>query len=344
MPLAATGAPFPRPPAPVGSYLSPPPRPRNSPLLPRRPARCSAAGTHPPGAARSSPGAGGRDGGLGGASRTPGSCTIVDARGPVASASAAQRSAAAAGTLSERGWWRAALIPPRRPLTPGARSLGSPQRRRRASAPRPSARFLFLPRESARTTRPGRAAAPGSPGQAVSGPGGQGWEGGGAALLTVPPHHPQWAWGFADRSWTVTAAESLISDLVACWGIAVPAGASLRFTVHGARARSHLRIRIGSPRGPEPRIPAWWPCSPCGSGLLGEILPHPTLGELFAGVLQGAKVQGVNGGERKDLAAGSGVLISLLGRYWGLRSGDAPTCDPWRKETVIGLERREDFL
>lgn len=191
---------------------------------------------------------------------------------------------------------------------------------------------------------PGTRGCTGKPRPSGKWPGRAGLGGGRGGTADSPPHHPQWAWGFADRSWTVTAAESLISDLVACWGIAVPAGASLRFTVHGARARSHLRIRIGSPRGPEPRIPAWWPCSPCGSGLLGEILPHPTLGELFAGVLQGAKVQGVNGGERKDLAAGSGVLISLLGRYWGLRSGDAPTCDPWRKETVIGLERREDFL
>lgn len=120
--------------------------------------------------------------------------------------------------------------------------------------------------------------------------------GGGAALLTVP----LFGLGLAVRSWTLTAAESLISDLVACCGIAVPAGASLRFTAHGARARSHLRIRIGSPRGPEPRIPAWWPCSPCGSGLLGAILPHPSsLGERFAGVLQGARPCGLMVGKGK---------------------------------------------
>lgn len=126
------------------------------------------------GAVRLFPGAGGRDGGSEGASRGPGSCTIVDAPGLVTSAPAAPsarplRVSFGAGLGSCVDYAPAAS-------TPGARSLGSPQRRRRASAPRPSARFLFLPRESALSTRPGRAAAPGSLDQAVSGPPGLGQE------------------------------------------------------------------------------------------------------------------------------------------------------------------------
>lgn len=84
--------PFPRrpcagPPAPVGSYLSPPPRPRNSP--PHSAQRGAPQPGRSLGAARSFPGAGGRDGGFGGASWGPGACTIVDARGLVTLAPAA---------------------------------------------------------------------------------------------------------------------------------------------------------------------------------------------------------------------------------------------------------------
>lgn len=120
------------------------------------------------------------------------------------------------GSSSERGWGYRADPAPAAP-TPGARSLGSPQRRRRASAPRPSARFLFLPRESARTTRPGRAAAPGSPGQAVSGPGGRAGSGGRGGAADSPPVLSLTV-DSRPRSRRLVAAESLISDLVACWG------------------------------------------------------------------------------------------------------------------------------
>lgn len=138
--------------------------------------------------------------------------------------------------------------------TPGAPSLRSPQRRRRASAPRPPARFLFLPRERRADDAPRTGGCTGKPRPSGKWPRRAGLgDGGGAAVLTVPPL----GLGFAVQSWTLTAAESLISDLVACWGIAVPAEASLRFTAHSARARSHLGIPIGSSRGPEPRIPSW---------------------------------------------------------------------------------------
>lgn len=74
-----------------------------------------------PGTARSFPGAGGRDGGLGGASQGPGSCTIVDARGLVTSASAAP------GARQLRGPSRSEAGEPRRsrPGDPLRRALGA---------------------------------------------------------------------------------------------------------------------------------------------------------------------------------------------------------------------------
>lgn len=116
----------------------------------------------------------------GGASGDPSAQTIVDARGvghlrPHYARNAPPPcwllSSLHSGFPREPGSG-VGLIRPRLPRdTPplGARSglasCCSPQKRRRVSARRRSTRFLFLPRESARRTHPGRAAAPGGPAQ-----------------------------------------------------------------------------------------------------------------------------------------------------------------------------------
>lgn len=166
----------------------PVPSPATTQLPPHRAQRGAPQPGRSLGAARSFPGAGGQDGVLGGANWGPGACTIVDARGLVTLAPAAPGVRPLRVLLGAGLGYRADPAPAA--PTPGARSLGSPQRRRRASAPRPSARFLFLPRESARTTRPGRAAAPGSPGQAVSGLGGRAGSGGRGGAADSPLYCP----------------------------------------------------------------------------------------------------------------------------------------------------------
>lgn len=181
----------------------------------------------------------------------------------------------------------------------------------------------------------------------MSGPGGQGWEGvrGRTADSLSPPSLPP-GLGFAVRSWTVTAAESLmISDLVACWGSRSRRG---RVCASPRTARAHVRTS-GSGSAPlrEARTLASLPggrAHPAAPGSSERSFPIRHSVSVLQVCAAEGKVQWVNGGARKDVAAGSGVLISLLGRSWGLRSGDAPTCVPWRKETVIGLERREGSL
>lgn len=173
---------------PVGSYLSPPPRPLNSPPPPQPPTApcaelCSRDAPWAP--ARSSfPGAGGRDGGLEGASWGPGACTIVDARGlvPVGQSPPPPPRRPKPGhcgpsVLGARLGSRADPAPAA--PTPGARSLGSPQRRRRASAPRPSARFLFSPQGERADDAPRTRSSTGKPRPSGKWPRGQGWEWGG---------------------------------------------------------------------------------------------------------------------------------------------------------------------
>lgn len=117
----------------------------------------------------------------------------------------------------------------------------------------------------------------------------------GEALLTVSPHPRAvcpWLW---DRGPAQDARCRRKFDFRfgGVLGIAIPAGASLRSTAPGARARSHLGIQICFPRGPEPRVPSWWLYSPCGSLFLRETLTRPSPGERFAGVLEGARPIGL---------------------------------------------------
>lgn len=173
-------------PARVCSYLSPPPLGTHLPIPPRPP-RTSGPPiprrqhSLPVPAAPSTLSPEGRRAGWGalslggGASRDPSAQTIVDDLGPghlrpphSRGTSSSPAAFGCAFRVPLRAWLGSWTDSPS--LSPGAPSLGalpdlsacrSPQKRRRVSARRRSARFLFLPRESARWTYPGRAAAPG---------------------------------------------------------------------------------------------------------------------------------------------------------------------------------------
>lgn len=133
--------------------------------------------------------------------------------------------------------------------------------------------------------------------------------GSGAALLTAPCTVPDW--GFAASELRLAAPESLISDLVACWGSRSRRG---RVCAPPRPAREHV-LTSGSGSAPlEARSPVSPPGGCAHPAVLGSSeRPFPIRHPVSALQVCWREHQWVKGGAGRPLAAVSRVLISPLG-------------------------------